>query len=105
MAYNNLYKPTQVYPFDQFWGAVNEAIFDWLYEQKRITRPLKAHDFAASVDKRFMDATFKKLGWAIPQQPPFLPKGWRGDPRKVPYPEYIHAFNTKEPQSFPEPGD
>ena len=39
-AYSNLYKPTNIYPHAQFWGAVNESIFKWLYEQKRLTRPL-----------------------------------------------------------------
>lgn len=104
-AYNNLYKPTYIYPHAEFWGQVNEPIFKWLYEQKRITRPLTAKDFAQAVDARFMERTFAKLGWAIPKQPPFLPAGWNGEPSKPPYPEYIHAINTKEPQPFPEKGD
>ena len=44
-------------------------------------------------------------GWAIPKQPPFIPAGWTGDPAKQPYPEYIHAINTTQPQVFPEKGD
>ena len=104
-AYNNLYKPTYIYPHAQFWGAVNETIFNWLHGQKRITRPLKASDFAAAVDERFMKRTFEKLGWAVPTQPPFIPAGWKGDPGKPPFPEYIHAINTKQPQAFPEKGD
>jgi len=104
-AYSNLYKPTHIYPHAQFWGAVNESIFTWLYDQKRITRPLKAADFAAAVDERFMKRTFEKLGWAVPKQPPFIPAGWTGDPAKPPYPEYHHAMNMKAPQAFPEKGD
>jgi len=104
-AYSNLYKPTNIYPHAQFWGAVNESIFKWLYEQKRLTRPLTAKDFEAAVDARFMNKTFDKLGWAIPRQPPFIPAGWTGDPGKQPYPEYIHAINTQNPQPFPEKGD
>jgi sulfonate transport system substrate-binding protein len=104
-AYSNLYKPTNIYPHAQFWGAVNESIFKWLYEQKRLTRPLAAKDFEAAVDARFMNRTFEKLGWAIPKQPPFIPVGWTGDPAKQPYPEYIHAINTQAPQPFPEKGD
>jgi hypothetical protein len=57
------------------------------------------------VDERFMKKTFEKLGWAVPKQPPFIPAGWTGDPGKQPYPEYIHAINTREPQAFPEKGD
>lgn len=104
-AYNNLYKPTYIFPHKDFWGAANESIFDWLHAHKRITRPLKAKDFAAAVDDRFMRKTFEKLGWAVPKQPPFIPAGWTGDPAKAPYPEYQHAMNMKAPQPFPEKGD
>ena len=104
-AYNNLYKPTYVYPHAQFWGEVNEPIFKWLYEQKRITRPLNAQDFAKAVDSRFMQRTFAKLGWNVPKEPPFLPAGWKGSPSKPPYPEYIHPINTTTPQPFPAQGD
>jgi len=104
-AYNNLYKPTHIYPHAAFWGAVNETIFKWLHGQNRITRPLVAKDFADAVDARYMDRTFAKLGWAVPKQPPFLPAGWKGDPGKPPFPEYMHAINTKTPQPFPEKGD
>jgi sulfonate transport system substrate-binding protein len=104
-AYNNLYKPTHIYPHAQFWGAVNETIFKWLHSQNRITRPLAAKDFVDAVDARYMDRTFAKLGWAVPKQPPFLPEGWKGDPAKPPYPDYMHAINAKTPQAFPEKGD
>ena len=73
--------------------------------RSRITRPLAAKDFADAVDARYMDRTFAKLGWAVPKQPPFLPAGWKGDPGKPPFPEYMHAINTKTPQAFPEKGD
>ena len=104
-AYSNLYKPTNIYPHAKFWAAANESIFKWLYEQKRLTRPLAAKDFESAVDERFMRKTFEKLGWAVPKQPPFIPAGWTGDPGKAPYPEYIHAINTQQPQAFPEKGD
>jgi ABC-type nitrate/sulfonate/bicarbonate transport system substrate-binding protein len=104
-AYNNLYKPTYMYPLAEFWGKANEPIFNWLYQQKRIQRPLKAADFAGAVDKRFMDNTFAKLGWAIPKVPPFIPANWSGQFDKMPYPEYSTPVNTKTPQAFPEKGD
>lgn len=103
--YNNLYKPTYVYPHAEFWGKANENIFKWLHENKRILHPLTAKDFAASVDTRFMDKTFGKLGWAIPKQPPFIPANWAGSPDKIPYPEYLTAENMKQPQAFPEKGE
>ena len=104
-AYNNLYKPSYIYPQAAFWGAVNQTIFKWLYDQKRITRPLTAKDFENAVDARYMERTFAKLGWAIPKEPPFIPVGWKGDPAKPPYPPYIDPVNTTTPQPFPGPGD
>src|SRR5258708_13139839 len=88
-ADNNLYKPTYIYPHAAFWGSVNETIFKWLYEQKRITRPLVAKDFTDAVDARFMDKTFAKLGWAVPRQPPSIPPYCKPDPPNPPYPAYI----------------
>ncbi len=104
-AYNNLYKPTQMYPNAEFYGRVNEPIFKWLHENKRITRPLLAADFVSAVDERFMRATFDKLGWAIPKQPPYLPAGWKGNPSEPPYPTYMDPVSAKTPQPFPEAGD
>ena len=104
-AYSNLYKPTSIFPLAEFYGQVNEPIFKWLYEAKRITRPLTGADFAAAVDDRFMRNTFAKLGWAVPKTAPFLPPGWAGKANQPPYPEYMHALNAKQPQAFPEAGD
>jgi hypothetical protein len=83
---------------------LRETSMMYIYSN-RITRPLAAKDFADAVDARYMDRTFAKLGWAVPKQPPFLPAGWKGDPGKPPFPEYMHAINSKTPQAFPEKGD
>jgi ABC-type nitrate/sulfonate/bicarbonate transport system substrate-binding protein len=104
-AYNLLYKPTFAYPHAKFWGQANEPIFLWLFQQKRIQRPLKAGDMEASIDARFMEKTFGKLGWAVPKEPPFLPAGWNHDLAKLPYPDYATPVSLKEPQAFPEKGD
>jgi sulfonate transport system substrate-binding protein len=104
-AYNLLYKPTYVYPDAKFWGAANEPIFDWLFQQKRIQNPLKGKDFEAAVDASFMDKTFAKLGWTIPKQPVFLPANWSHQLDKLPYPEYLNPMNSKDPQPFPEKGE
>jgi len=104
-AYNLIYKPTFVYPHAEFWGAANEPIFNWLYQQKRIQNPLKASDFAAAVDKRFMDATFAKVGFAVPKRAPFLSEGWNAPMDKVPYPAYMTPLDYAKPQAFPEKGD
>lgn len=105
LAYNNLYKPTYIYPIPLFWGRANEPIYIWLYENKRIANKLSAIDFAKAVDTRFMDTTFQKLGWAIPQRPPFLPATWNGRLDKTPYPPYMTPISTTKPQVFPEKGD
>lgn len=104
-AYNNFYKPTYAYPHAEFWGEANAGLFKWMYEQKRISRPLSAKDFAASVDARFMKRTFERLGWTVPTQPPFIPKGWTGSVAKPPYPPYITPQAGKPPEPFPETGD
>ena len=105
VAYNNLYKPTYIYPLAKFWGEANEPIFNWLHQNKRIQNPLKGKDFEAAVDARFLERSFAKVGWTIPKQPPFIPANWTGKLDKVPYPDYVHAINTKSPQPFPEKGD
>ena len=38
----------------------------------------------------YMERTFKKLGYEIPATPVFLPKDWKGNVGKPPYPEYYH---------------
>jgi len=104
-VYNSLYKPTFVYPHAKFWGEANAPIFKWLYQFKRIQRPLTATDFERSVDPRFIDKTFDKLGWVVPKTPPFIPANWTGSLDKLPYPEYLTPVNLKAPQPFPEKGD
>jgi ABC-type nitrate/sulfonate/bicarbonate transport system substrate-binding protein len=104
-VYNSLYKPTFVYPHAKFWGEANAPIFKWLYQFKRIQRPLTASDFERSVDARFIDKTFDKLGWVVPKTPPFIPANWTGSLDKLPYPEYLTPVNLKAPQPFPEKGD
>lgn len=105
MAYNNLYKPTYIYPIPLFWGQANEPIYNWLYENKRIQNKLTAADFAKAVDTRFMDNTFAKLGWVIPKRPPFLPASWSAPLDKTPYPPYMTPISTTQAQVFPEKGD
>jgi ABC-type nitrate/sulfonate/bicarbonate transport system substrate-binding protein len=104
-AYNNLYKPTNIFPHAVFYGQVNEPIFKWLFEYKRITRPLTAADFVAAVDERFMRTTFGKLGWTVPERPPYLPANWQGKANQPPYPAYMNPVGTTTPQVFPEAGD
>ena len=78
-TYNVLYKPTFVYPHAKFWGEANEPIFNWLYELKRIQRPLKAADFE-QFGRRALSWRRPSPSSAgrCPKTPPFLPAGWKG---------------------------
>ncbi len=103
--YNNLYKPTASYPFAAFWGQENARIATWLKGRNRLIHTLTAKDYENAFDERFMKATYQKLGWKVPAQPPFLPAGWAGTLGKLPYPAYLNVQTEKEPQQWPEPGD
>ena len=50
-----------------------------------------------------MDATFDKLGWRVPEKPPFLPKDF-GGVGNLPYKPYGAAL-LKGAAPFPEPGE
>ena len=75
--YNNLYKPTSSYPFAKMWGEETPASL-MAEGRNRLTKELTVKDYEDSFDAGFMDKTYQKLGWAIPAQAPFIPKGWSG---------------------------
>jgi len=103
--YNNLYKPTYSFPFAKFWGEEDARIAKWLKERNRITKPLTAEDYEGSFDSRFMTKTYEKLGWKVPERPPFVPAGWSGSIGHLPYPDYPNVQTLKEPQTWPEASD
>jgi ABC-type nitrate/sulfonate/bicarbonate transport system substrate-binding protein len=103
--YNNLYKPTAAYPFARFWGEENARIAKWLNERNRLQKAITVKDYESAFDRRFMDQTFARLGWTIPERPPFLPKEWSGEIGKLPYPAYLSVVTMTAPQPWPEPGD
>jgi sulfonate transport system substrate-binding protein len=103
--YNNMYKPTYLYPHADFWGEVSETVGVWLKRNNRLKRDLSAADYAKGYAPEFMAKTFAKLRWKVPEKPIFLPKGWTGDPKKPPYPQYIVSSELEAPQVFPEKGD
>lgn len=103
--YNNLYKPTYSYPFAEFWSVENARIATWLKERNRIRRELTAQHYEDSFNTSFMQKTYERLGWTVPEQPPFLPKDWGGKVGNLPYPEYYNVLTLTEPQPWPEAGD
>ena len=72
---------------------------------------MTADRYKAYYHPEFVTNTFKKLGWAIPKVPPLIPKGWKGEIGKPPYPEYYYYPVATQMgkeiklQPFPEPGD
>jgi sulfonate transport system substrate-binding protein len=103
--YNNLYKPTAAYPFPRYWATENARISAFLYKNKTVTRLLTAQDYFVAWDPHYMDATFKKLGWKVPETPPWIPKNWPGRIGYPPYPTYYNVATLKKAQPWPEKGD
>lgn len=103
--YNLLYKPTVVFPHREFWAKENARIAEWLKENNRLQSEVTYQTYFDAFEPKFMTETFAKLGWRVPERPAFLPRDWRGEVGKVPYPDYYNAATLKTPQPFPERGD
>lgn len=101
----NLYKPTQTVVLPEFWGTLDSGLASWLKQIGRLKKDITKKDYEDSFDKTFINKTFAKLGWVIPQMPPWIPKGWKGELGKIPYPEYYNPTTLKDPQVFPEKSD
>lgn len=108
---NNL-KPTTMYPFVDVYALEGARVAKFLYEGGRAKEPLTEKDyqeyFKGATD--WMNATFKKLGWKIPKEPPFFPpgvttetfKGWVKTGQRF---TLIWPYKLDKPQPWPEPGD
>lgn len=104
-AYCVYYKPTQAYIHAEFWAKENERIAEWLWQGKRTSRELTAKDYLEYFEPKYVENTFKKLGFRIPERPVFLPANWTGTVGKLPYAEYLNVSTMKGPMAFPEKGD
>ncbi len=105
------YKPTYLYIYPEFEAKALSGVAKFLSETGR-TRTLVTSDrYKSYFRPDILGNTFKKLGWAIPSVPPWVPKTWKGEPDKPPYPPYyswpLNAELGKpvDPQPFPERGD
>ncbi len=74
-AYVNALKPTWTYPFVDYIAIEGERVARWLHQGGRIKAEVKAEDFKAYLVPAFMNATYQKLGWRIPAQPPYFAPG------------------------------
>jgi sulfonate transport system substrate-binding protein len=99
-------KPTVYYPFDDangLWPKEESRISEWAFETGASKNKVTNDDWRNVRRTNYMKTTFEKLGWAVPERPPFLPKDF-GGVGNIPYKPYAAAL-LNGPAPFPEPGD
>jgi ABC-type nitrate/sulfonate/bicarbonate transport system substrate-binding protein len=99
-------KPTVYYPFDDpngIWPKEEARISQWAYDSGASKNNVTNVDWQKARNPRYMDATFDKLGWKVPQRAPFLPADF-GGVGNVPYKPYGAAL-LHGPAPFPEAGE
>jgi sulfonate transport system substrate-binding protein len=99
-------KPTVYYPFDDpngVWPKEEARISKWAHETGAAKREVTVANWQDVRRTAYMKATFDKLGWNVPERPPFLPKDW-GGVGNLPYKPYA-ADLLRGPAPFPEPGE
>lgn len=99
-------KPTVYYPFNEpngLWPKEESRLSSWAYETDAVKKKLGVQDWQSLRRTGYMDKTFKRLGWKIPETPPFLPKDFPGV-GNLPYPRYSAAL-LDGPATFPDSGD
>jgi sulfonate transport system substrate-binding protein len=99
-------KPTVYYPFadpNGIWPKEESRISEWAYDSGASKNKVTNEDWVKVRRTNYMDATFEKLGWAVPQRPAFLPKDF-GGVGNLPYKPYGAAL-LNGPAPFPEAGD
>ncbi len=108
---NNL-KPTWMYPFVDIYALEGARVAKFLHEGGRTRELLTEKDyreyFQGATER--MNSTFKKLGWKIPKEPPYFPKGvttgafkeWVRTGQRF---NLIWPYKLERPQPWPEPDD
>ena len=99
-------KPTVYFPFDDpngIWPKEESRISEWAFETGASKNKVTSADWQNVRRTSYMASTFEKLGWKVPEKPPFLPSDW-GGVGKLPYKPYA-AELLRGPAPFPEPGE
>ena len=99
-------KPTVYYPFDDpngIWPKEEARISKWAYETGASKNDVTNVEWQKARNTQYMNATYEKLGWAVPKHPAFLPKDF-GGVGNLPYKPYGAAL-LHGPAPFPEPGE
>lgn len=99
-------KPTVYFPFDDpngIWPKEEARISDWAYQTGASRNRVTNLDWQKVRRTSYMAATFEKLGWVVPEKPPFLPANF-GGVGNLPYKPYGAAL-LHGPAPFPEAGE
>ena len=107
--YNFWPKPTKNYPFKDnhgFWTDVLAYQSSIAHQQGFLKAELSKADFESTLRPDFLANTYKRLGWAVPTSPMYVPKNWAGVVGKPPYPAYLwNGTNLSGPEPFPTKSD
>ncbi len=107
--YNFWPKPTKNYPFKDthgFWTGVLEYQSSVAHQYGFLKQQLTSADFEKTLRPDFMADTYKRLGWAVPAWPMYVPKSWSGVVGKPPYPAYLwNGIELSGPEPFPTKSD
>ncbi len=108
MSERNLFwpKPTVYYPFDDpngLWPKEETRISEWAHSTGASKNKVSNEDWRNVRRTRYMAGTFEKLGWKVPDKPPFLPRDF-GGVGNLPYKPY-GASLLSGPAPFPEAGE
>lgn len=104
-------KPNWFYLCPDFQAKELAGVAKLLHDTGRTRTLVTPELFKEFMQTRWLRNTFQKLGWAIPEVPANIPKGWKGVPGQPPYPEYyVLPFDEElgKPapvRPFPELGD
>lgn len=108
-SYNFWPKPTKNYPFKDvhgFWTGVQEYQSKVAHQNGHLKQELSRSDFDSVLRPDFMANTYKRLGWAVPSWPMYVPKNWTGVVGKPPYPAYLwNGIEVSGPEPFPTKSD
>jgi len=108
----NHMKPTFFYPFTEVYATAGLTVAKWLHENGRIKDLVTEDNYRAYFKDApvFVNRTYEKLGWKVPKEPPFFPKGMTikefqasvmGGKRL----NLIRPYELEKPQVWPEPSD
>jgi len=106
------FKPSWIYPFVDVYAPAGAQVARFLHDSGRLKEPLGEDAYRAWFQggTRWMDATFRKLGWRTPKEPPYFPPGvttagFRQALASGQRLKLILPYRLEKPQPFPEPED